>query len=96
MRAAKIVELAVQVDGMLRFSADDEDDSSPARLHGPLNVVSSSGIAARGPIAQDSHHRSQPPGSGHSQEAETIAENAHFPPPPSFLQAQAPRISALQ
>ena len=94
--AAKIVELAIQVDGMPRFAADDENNTSPARLQGPPAVVSTSGAAAPGPIAQDPYHRSQPSGLGHSQDAETIAENAHFPLPPGLRQAQPPRISALQ
>lgn len=94
--AAKIVELAVQVGGMPRFAADGEDTASRAWLHGPLAVASTSGAAAPGPIAQVPHRRSQLSGLGHSQEAETITENAHSPHPPSLRQAQPPRISALQ
>ena len=93
---AEFVELAIQMDGTMRFSADDEDSTSPARLHGPLAVVSASAAAVRGPIAQDLHHRAQPPGSGHSQEAATITENVHFPLTASLRQAPPSRISALR
>lgn len=94
--AAAIADLAVRIDGTLRFSANEEDDTSPARIHGPFAVVPASAAAVRGPIARDLHHRSQPSSSGHPQEAETITENVHFPLTPSLRQAQPPRTSALQ
>lgn len=94
--AAEIVEVAVRMDGTQRFAANEEDDTSPARIHGPLAVVPASAAAVRGPIARDPHHRSQPSSLGHSQEAETITENVHFPLTPSLGQGQLPRLSALR
>ena len=94
--AAEIIEVAARMDGTLRCSANDEDVTSPARLHGPLTVVSASAAAVRGPIARDLHHRSQPSGSGHPQGAKTITENAHFQLTPSLRQAPPSRISALR
>ena len=96
VRAAEVVELALQVNGTPRFVAEDEDDTSPRRLHSPLAVVSASGTTARGLAAQDVHQRSQLSGLGHSQDAETIAENAHFQFTPSLRQAPPSRISALR
>lgn len=94
--AVEIVEVAVRMDGTLRCSANDEDVTSPARLHAPLTVVSASAAAVRGPIARDLHHRSQQSGLRHWQEAETITENAHFQLTPSLRQAPPSRISALR
>lgn len=89
------VALAFQAHGAPRFLADDKDATSLARLNGtpPMAAL---GLSALEPIMHDLHHRFPPCGFGHSKEAGTITENAHFPLTPSLRQAQPRRISAIQ
>lgn len=93
--AVETVVLAPGARRAPRFLADNTDVTSPARLNRTARMAASGGSALE-PIGPDLHHRFQPRGFGHTNEAGTITENARFPLAPRWRQAQPLRISAVQ